>query len=205
MGLSIARRFGQEGYRLALLARRVESIAQSAKDLSASGIEAHSFAADAGDFVSLANAFEQIRQTLGDPDLLVYNVAALKVGNPLEITATDFVQDFRANVAGALVATQQVAGAIREQKQGTILFTGGGFAFEPAAAYASLAVGKAAIRNLCFSLAQALEPDNIHVATVTICGTIEPGTHFDPDSIAQTYWQLHTQDRGNWEREIIYK
>jgi hypothetical protein len=66
----------------------------------------------------------------------------------------------------------------------------------------SLAIDKAGIRKLCFTLANALESDNIHVTTVTVCGTIQPGTLFDPDKIAEVYWQLHTQSKPDWQREF---
>jgi hypothetical protein len=45
----------------------------------------------------------------------------------------------------------------------------------------------------------------VHVATVTIAGFVQPGTHFDPDRIAEAYWTLHTQEPGQWEREIVYQ
>jgi short-subunit dehydrogenase len=94
---------------------------------------------------------------------------------------------------------------MREQKKGTILFTGGGLALNPYPAYASLAIGKAAIRSLAFSLGGELEADNIQVATVTIFGMVKPDTHFDPDLIAEAYWTLHTQPAGERQREIQYK
>ena len=41
-------------------------------------------------------------------------------------------------------------------------------------------------------------------ATVTICGFIKEGTHFDPDQIADAYVKLHRQQPGQWEREIMF-
>ena len=70
---------------------------------------------------------------------------------------------------------------------------------------ASLGVGKAAIRNLAFSLHADLKDSGIHAATVTICGTVAPGTAFDPDRIAEAYWQLHTQAAGAFERELQFR
>ena len=45
----------------------------------------------------------------------------------------------------------------------------------------------------------------IHVATVTVCGFVQPGTKFDPDKIAEVYQALHEQPRDKWEREVIFK
>ena len=66
-------------------------------------------------------------------------------------------------------------------------------------------MGKARLRNLCFGLAAELEPAGIHVATVTVAGFVQPGTDFDPDLIAEKYWELHNQPLGAWEDEIIYR
>jgi short-subunit dehydrogenase len=136
---------------------------------------------------------------------LIYNAAALKTGGPLQLSAEDLVQDFRVNVAGALTAVQQVVIPMQSRKQGTILLTGGGLGLDPYPDYLSLSLGKAAIRNLALSLAKSFEPDGIHVATVTICGFIQPGTHFAPDLLAEEYWALHAQAPGSWQREVIYQ
>jgi NAD(P)-dependent dehydrogenase (short-subunit alcohol dehydrogenase family) len=109
------------------------------------------------------------------------------------------------NVIGALISAKQVLPHMREQQRGSILFTGGGLALGPAPQYASLAMGKAALRNLAYSLGGELEDENILVGTVTIAGYIKPGTHFAPERIADAFWALHAQEPGQREHEIIYK
>jgi len=91
--------------------------------------------------------------------------------------------------------------AFIEQNKGTLLFTGGGFAVAPSAKYTSLSIGKAGIRALAFALAEELNPQGIHVGTVTIAGNVSPGTFFDPDLIAERYWELHTNKDL---KEIVY-
>lgn len=205
VGLAVAKRFAREGFRIAMIARREAALEEYATALKQAGAEAHGFAADAADFTSLKNAFDQIKQQLGTPEVLVYNAAVLKQGKPSQLDVEDFIYDFRVNVAAALVCVQQVLEPMRLQKQGTILFTGGGLAFQPSPAFASLAIGKAGLRSLCYSLGEELQKDGIHVATVTICGFVQPGTHFDPDLIAQEYWKLHSQAPGSQEREVVYQ
>ena len=89
--------------------------------------------------------------------------------------------------------------------QGTILLTGGGFALRPLAALTSLGIGKAALRNLAFSLAEELGPRGIRVGTVTILGSVAPCTAFDPASIAEAYWALHQDCSGALGPEFQYK
>lgn len=205
VSLAVARRFGREGFALALLARRAEAVEAHAADLSSAGLVARSFAADAADKAAMQRAFAQIRDQMGEPDILVYNAAVLRQGQPSELDSEVLVQDFWVNVVGALLCAQQVIPAMRARQRGTILFTGGGLALQPMAQYASLSMGKAALRNLCYSLGQELEPHNIQVATVTIAGFVQPGTHFDPDRIADAFWNLHAQPSDQRKREFVYQ
>jgi short-subunit dehydrogenase len=204
VSLAVARRFGREGFRVALIARREEALADYRGELATEGIESFVFAADAGDAQSLRRALERIATQLGPTAVLVYNVVAQAPGTPSSLDSERLVETFRANVVGALVASQQVIPQMRTAGAGTVLFTGGGLAINPWPEAAALAVGKAGLRNLAYSLAAELEPAGIHVATVTIAGTVQPGTEFDPDRIADVYWQLHSEPRGQWQREIIF-
>jgi short-subunit dehydrogenase len=205
VSMGVAKAFGQEGYVLALIARNPAKLSDNAQALRANGYAVHSFAADASDEASLMQAFTQIRTQLGDPEVLIYNAAISTPGKPSFLDPKLFISDFRVNVAGALIAVQQVLPSMQANHKGTILFTGGGLAFNPFADVCSLAIGKAGIRSLTFSLAQELASSGIHVGTVTICGTVEPGTHFDPDAIAQSYLALHKQPSDSWDTELIYE
>ncbi len=203
MGLALARRFGKEGYWVGLIGRRATALEDYI--LTLNGIEAMGVAADAGDAESLQQAFRQLEQELGHPDVLIYNAAAIAKDKPSELEVESLVANFRVNVGGALVATQQVLPHMRAKKRGTILFTGGGLGLNPSPHFTSLAVGKAALRNLTYSLASEVEKDGIHVATVTIAGFVKAGTFFAPDLIAEKFWALHMQPQGAWDKEIIYK
>jgi short-subunit dehydrogenase len=201
----VARAFGKEGYALALVARNPAKLVDNAQVLKADGYVAQTFVADAGNETSLVQAFTKIRTELGDPEVLIYNAAAFTTGKPSLITSERLIADFQVNVAGALIAVQQVLPAMQTNRRGTILLTGGGLALSPFADASSLAIGKAGIRSLAFSLAQELTSSGIHVGTVTICGTVQPRTHFDPETIAQSYLTLHKQLPEAWQTEVIYK
>lgn len=202
--MGVARAFGNEGYTLALLARNATKLEANSQELRQTGYAVHTIAADAGNQDSLISAFDHIRAELGDPEVLIYNAAAFTPGKPSSISFEQLIADFQVNVAGALVAAQQVIPSMKTNRDGTILLTGGGLALNPFADASSLAIGKAGIRSLAFSLAQELTGTGIRVGTVTICGTVQPRTHFDPDAIAQSYIALHKQAPGT-ETEVIYK
>jgi NAD(P)-dependent dehydrogenase (short-subunit alcohol dehydrogenase family) len=195
IGLAVARQFANEGFSVAALSRSGE----------ATGENIHGFAADAADFASLQQVFARVAEKLSPPEVLVYNVAAIHQGVPSSLSSSDLIEDFKVNVAGALEASKLVIPDMQRNGRGTILFTGGGLALYPSAAYSSLAIGKAGIRSLAFSLAEELKPANIHVATVTVAGFVKAGIAFDPDKIAAHYWRLHTQSKDAWETEHLFK
>lgn len=206
IGQAVALAFAREGYDIGLIARHPQRLVAATTEIVwRTGREARSYAGDATDPESLRHALHQARAELGVPRVLIYNVAQVQRGRPLAIDPEQLVRDFRANAGGALVCAQALAGDMRVAGGGSLLFTGGGLADHPSADYASLSLGKAALRNLAFSLAQDLGPHNIHVATVTVHGFVQAGTHFDPHLIAQSFIKLHRQPRGHFDTELVYR
>jgi NAD(P)-dependent dehydrogenase (short-subunit alcohol dehydrogenase family) len=191
IGAAVARAFGREGMSLSLLARDSARLNAAVADLATEGHVAAAFPADAADDASLTAALAAARTRFGEPEVLVYNAATWRPGPVLAADAAGFVSDFRVCVTGALTASAAVVPAMRARGRGTLLFTGGGFALFPSPVAPSLSIGKAGIRALALMLARELAPSGIRVGTVTIMGTVRPGTRFDPDLIAQRYIDLH--------------
>ncbi len=42
------------------------------------------------------------------------------------------------------------------------------------------------------------------MATVTVAGAVKRGTAFDPDLIAEKFWELHAQAAGQWQVEVVF-
>ena len=61
------------------------------------------------------------------------------------------------------------------------------------------------VRSLALSLAQELEGEGLHIATVTIGGIVRPNSRFSPERIAEKFWQLHASPEFRQERETVYK
>lgn len=203
IGMAIARRFGSQGFQVAMLARDPDKLAGCKAELAASGISSGIYPSDASDPEGLAVAIQNAQSEMGVAGVLSYNAYAVHPGTPYRLKPADLIADFQVNVLGALASVQAVVPTMKEAGGGTILITGGGLALNPIAKFASLALGKAALRNLTFSMAQELEPAGIHVATLTIGGFVQPGTRFAPEKIAEIMFSLHAQQQGHWEREVI--
>ena len=208
LGLAVARRFVREGAAVALLARNPQRLAGMVEELrvhARQGASAAAFVADASSPDELRAALRSVRSALGDPTVLVHHLSVPVPGTPTTMAYEDFSRGLAGGVGALLVAAQELVPAMRAAGRGTVLVTGGGLALSPSAAYAGLAVQKAGVRSLALSLAQEVAPDGVHVATVTVSGIIQPGGYYDPDRIAEVYWELHTEPREEWRREVRYR
>jgi short-subunit dehydrogenase len=197
LGYAIARRFGKAGFGIGMIARSTERLAAVAEDLDSESITCAGVTADAGSEPALRDALAQLRGRLGDPQILVYNAFTDHRLAPTRLPLEDAIADFRVNVGGALVAAQVVAPAMLGRGNSAILMTGGGFALQPAVERSSLALDKAALRNLVMSLALELEPKGVRVGTVTVCGQIRPDTAFSSERIAEEFFAMSQEKPGS--------
>ena len=214
LGAAVAHRFVREGFAVALLARKEESVSDVRQEIQDAGGTALPVTADAADPSSMEEAFGRVQSELGDPEVLVYNAGAFQMGGVMELTPEQFDACFKANCAGAFYAAQQVLPAMLEAGRGTVLLTGATASMRGSARFSALAVGKFGLRALGQSMARELGPQGVHVAHVIIDGQIstprtremspdrEESTMLSPDAIAETYWQLHAQDRTTWTLEL---
>ena len=60
----------------------------------------------------------------------------------------------------------------------------------------------AAVRSLARSLHAELGGTGVRAGTVTVAGTIRPGTSFDPAAIAEAFWAMH-EDRAG-PAEVVF-
>jgi short-subunit dehydrogenase len=154
IGSAVARAFGAEGFRIALLARDATKLAERHAEIAAAGIVAALFIVDLADSAATANAVEQVRAWAGgDPLSLVYNAFALQQGSADLLDLAESQRAIRINFIAATQLTALVAPAMRASGTGSLLFTGGGAALHAYAGLSSLCAGKAALRMWALTLA----------------------------------------------------
>jgi short-subunit dehydrogenase len=203
LGMAVARRFANSGYRVTLVARSTDGLRDLADNLADTGAQIDTIAADASDPEGLRARMVELYNESGAPGVIVYN-AVMGAPDKLLSSSVDHLQTaYAVDVIGAIVVTQVAAPAMRAAGSGTIIVTGGGFADNPIPALATISLGKAALRSAATMLGADLEPDGIRVATLTIAGQIVAGTAFDPESIAKRYWEVVHSD-GPWQAEFRF-
>ena len=205
LGLAIAERFATAGHRVIGLGRNPRKVTGSVAALHERGLAVELKSVDASDTERLRKVIEVIERD-GPVEVLAYNAYRATLAPPSKTKADEVVADFRVNLVGALAAAQAVVPGMRQRGRGTILFSGGGLALDPTGWLdaASLALGKAALRNLAYSMNAELAPAGIHVGTVTIDGMIQPGTALAPEKIAEVFWEMYQASGSTRPAERVY-
>lgn len=204
LGAAIARRFAREGTAIGLVARSAAGLEPLVGELRALGVPVEVAEADVADADALRSAIADLTARLGEPDVLVYNGSEYVEGRPTEVSPDAVLHAVQVGVTGALVAVQAVAPAMRAARHGTILLTGSEAALNPYPGAAAVGIAKAGLRNLALSLEKELAPEGVHVTTVTIRGVLKAGTAFDPELIAERYWELRGEPAGLWRPEVEF-
>jgi len=209
-GAAFARRFGSEGYAVALLARSggfAETLASSLPD-------ARAYACDVGDAASVARTFEAVRRDLGDVEVLVYNAGSGVWGTIEEASAADFETAWRVNALGGFLAAREVIPAMKRAGRGNIVFVGATASRKAGAKSASFSSAKGAQRSLSESMARALWPAGIHVSLIVVDGVVDlprtrqrmkdkPDAFFvRPDDVAEIGFRLTQQNPSAWSFEV---
>ena len=203
LGFAVARRFAVGGYRVTLLARKTDRLGELAQSLDDTGAEIDTIAADASDSDDLRARMTELYGSDGAPGVVIYNAVMGAPDQLMSSTAAHLQTAYAVDVIGAIVIAQVAAPAMRAAGFGTIVVTGGGFADHPIPALATISLGKAALRAAATMLGADLGPDGIRVATLTIAGQIVAGTGFDPERIAERYWEV-VQTDGPWQAEFRF-
>ena len=164
IGAATARALAARGYRVALLARRVDRLQQLAAELGESAL---AIAADVTDRDALVAAADQVQQILGGADVLVNNAGVMLLG-PFDSTRrAEARQMVEVNLLGAMTATEVFLEQLRDGGGDLINISSvaGRTARAGNAAYAATKWG---MNGWSESLRQELQPD----IRVTV---IEPG------------------------------
>ncbi|MEU0883242.1 SDR family NAD(P)-dependent oxidoreductase [Lentzea sp. NPDC005914] len=206
LGMSIAHRFGREGYEVMLVSRRGDRHAGYLAALADAGVKARAFAVDLRDRVRLLSTLDEV----GAVDVVYYGPGASDLNDiPGEITSTTSAEARAAMewLYPAIDVVQHVLPGVTG-RGGGLLFAGGLSAVVPMPMLGALALGAAALRNYAVTLNAALAEKGVYAGTLTIGGAIERsdiyelvaskpekfgelgGRTLDPDDIAEAAWQM---------------
>lgn len=202
LGLSVARRFGREGYAAALAGLSAEAMQPLVDILGAEGITAFGFGLDLVDEVAVRAGVADVGDRHGRIDVLHFNPSAWREKDPLHLTVAELFADLALGVAPLLPAVQAARPFLRPGAR--ILVTGSAAADRPFAGAASLGVQKAAVRNLVTSLDATLSPDGIRAVCVQVNGVLAQEGPFAPPAVAEALYAATVRPDDDWTAQVAY-
>ena len=198
--------------------RSAEKLEPLLAQIRGDGGRAHGFGSDARQEEEMVGLIERIEREIAPIEVAVFNIGG-NVRFPItETTARVYFKVWEMACFAGFLMGREAARVMLPRGRGTILFTGATASLRGRDGFAAFAGAKHALRALAQSMARELGPKGIHVAHPVIDGAIdtpwirenfperyalkEKDGILNPDSIAETYWQLHCQPRNAWTHEI---
>ena len=224
VGGAIAQKFAKEGFLVVLTTRNAANASALEIAIREQGGECMIVELDLVSTDSISKTFAQIRDEVGDPEVLVYNAGYLEGRDlPPDKELLEHIPDEMFETAqhiasrGPFLIAKEVLPAMRERGEGSFLISNNSFSLRGKKRYTgqSLYYPRVMMRTLAQVLTEEYSEHGVHVANIIIDGLIDsPGTRalpvaleqpdvvMNPVKIAEAFYYLHTQDKSCWTHEI---
>jgi NAD(P)-dependent dehydrogenase (short-subunit alcohol dehydrogenase family) len=221
LGAALCRRFAAEGYHVLVAGRTGEKLTQVVKTIGAAGGSAEAVTVDTTHEKDVVRLFDQAMSPdngRAAADVVIFNAGNNRRIDFTELSAEQFEDFWRVGCFGGFLVGREAARRLSPLGRGTIIFTGASASLRGKPGFAHFAAAKAGLRMIAQSMAREYGPLGIHVAHVVIDGGIggdrllsrmpslaaergEDGL-LGIDAIADTYWNIHKQQRSAWTPEV---
>ncbi|WP_456845132.1 SDR family NAD(P)-dependent oxidoreductase [Cellulomonas sp. P5_C6] len=195
LGAAVARRFGAEGFSIALISRDQTKLDTLASQLQDSGLVARGYAADVLDSASLEAALARAMAELGPIAVLQYSPLPSRdyLAPVLEMTPELALEALRFSALGLIHAVRSVLPAMRTAGDGSIILVNGGTSVKARSDFAGTSIAFPAESAYGEMLHDALEADGIRVVQLVIPGGIANLQLANGiDDVAARIWELHS-------------
>ncbi len=224
VGGAVAQTFAKEGFHTVLTTRSAGNAKALDEAIRAQGGSSSIVELDLVSEASITKAFATIRDSWGDPEVLVYNAGYLE-GRDLppdkelleHVPNEIFETAQHISSRGPFLVAKEVLPAMRRRGSGSFLISNNASSLRGRKRQTgqSLYYPRVLMRTLAQVLTEEYSEHGVHVANVIIDGLIDtPGTRalpraqqqpeivMNPVKIAEAFWYLHTQDRSCWTHDL---
>jgi NAD(P)-dependent dehydrogenase (short-subunit alcohol dehydrogenase family) len=196
LGAAVARRFGREGFSIALISRNQSKLDDMAAELRTGGLTARGYAADVLVPAALEDALARAAAELGPITTLQYSpLPSREYLKPvLDLTPELALEALRFSVLGLIHAVRAVLPAMRQAGGGSIILINGGTSVKARADFAGTSVAFPAESAYGEMLHDALAAEGVRVAQLVIPGAI-PKLKLPNgiNDVADHIWGLHAE------------
>ena len=224
IGGAVAQKFAKEGFFVVLTTRNAANASGLEQVIREQGGEGMIVELDLVSHDSISQAFAQIREQAGDPNVLIFNAGYLEgrdlppekeLLEHIPVELFDTAQHISSR--GPFLVAKEVLPAMRERGAGSFFISNNAASLRGRKRLTgqSLYYPRVMMRTLAQVLTEEYSEHGVHVANVVIDGLIDsPGTRalpmaqkrpevvMDPVKIAEAYYYLHTQDKSCWTHEL---
>ncbi len=205
LGAAVARRFGREGFSIALISRDQSKLDAMAAELEAGGFTARGYAADVLTPAALEDALARAAAELGPITTLQYSPLPSRdyLKPVLDLTPQLALEALSFSALGLIHAVRAVLPGMRQTGGGSILLINGGTSVKARAGFAGTSVAFPAESAYGEMLHDALEDEGVRVKQLVIPGGI-PKLQLPNgiDDVADRIWDLHA-DAGPFRTMLI--
>jgi NADP-dependent 3-hydroxy acid dehydrogenase YdfG len=194
LGAAVARKFGREGFSIALISRNQEKLDGIAAELTEAGFTAGVFIADVRVPAELENALTRAAAELGPITALQYSPLPSRdyLKPVLDLTPELALEALQFSALGLIHAARTVIPSMQEAGSGSIILINGGTSVKARAGFAGTSVAFPSESAYGEMLHDALEDEGIRVSQLVIPGGI-PQLELPNgiDDVAERIWGLH--------------
>jgi NAD(P)-dependent dehydrogenase (short-subunit alcohol dehydrogenase family) len=224
VGGAVAQKFAKEGFHTVVTTRSAGNAKALDEAIRAQGGSSSIVELDLVSEASIKKAFATIRESWGEPEVLVYNAGYLEGRDlPPDKELLEFIPNEIFDTAqhissrGPFLVAKEVLPAMRTRGSGSFLISNNASSLRGRKRMTgqSLYYPRVMMRTLAQVLTEEYSEHGVHVANVIIDGLIDsPGTRalpraqkqpevvMNPIKIAEAFWYLHTQDRSCWTHDL---
>ncbi|HJP79193.1 MAG TPA: SDR family NAD(P)-dependent oxidoreductase [Pseudonocardiaceae bacterium] len=213
LGQAVARKFGREGFAVALVARTPQRLTALASELLGEGIEAAGFPCDVADRAAVAKVVDAIKQRFGTIDVVEFAPTGMDWASRIAPLPDATVESLEFPLDLLVRAPMAIFGAVLPDMiargDGALLMGTGALAGRAYPQVGNVGIAMAAARNYQLNLNAALDGTGVYAGLLQVGGGIagsdaireyakdrDPGELIDPADLAAAYWDMYVkQDR----------
>jgi len=196
LGGAVARRFGREGFSVALISRNREKLDGMVAELAEADVTAAAFTADVRVPAELEEALARAAAELGPITALQYSPLPSRdyLKPVLDLTTELALEALQFSALGLIHSVRAVLPAMREAGEGSVILINGGTSVKARAGFAGTSVAFPAESAYGEMLHDALAEEGIRVAQLVIPGGIpQLDLPNGIDDVADRIWSLHAE------------
>ncbi|EKJ72753.1 hypothetical protein FPSE_07019 [Fusarium pseudograminearum CS3096] len=203
IGQSVARKFGSQGYRVAVAARSIKEADSTDTQLN--------IPSDFTKTKDIVNAFDKVKKKFGTPSVVVYNASAGNFSpakDPFDLPLEDFNNNVTINIRSAFVAAQQaVAGFAKlpDSASRTFIYTGNVLNVAMLPQFLAAGIGKSGAAHMIWNASAAYKERGYKFYYVDERKP-EGGPIYrvNGDANGEMYWKLsQDKEQGEWLQTFV--